>query len=64
MAESKTLTTQEVAAYLGVSYQRVNQLREKGDLPDPVDARPSYRKWDEATIHRWAARNWWDKKER
>lgn len=44
----------EVAAFLGVSRQRVLQLREKADFPDPVSQLASGPIWESADIETWA----------
>ena len=45
----------EVAAHLGVSRQRVNQLASGGDLPEPVAVLEAGRIWLADDIRAWAA---------
>lgn len=44
----------EVAEYLGVSRQRVLQLREKPDFPAPVSHLASGPIWESADVEKWA----------
>lgn len=47
--------TAEVAAYLGLSRQRVLQLAANGELPAPLAVLSMGKVWDAAAIRRWAA---------
>jgi hypothetical protein len=44
----------EVARFLGVSRQRVLQLRERPDFPAPVSRLASGPIWESVDIERWA----------
>lgn len=50
----------DVAAYLGVTQQRVTQMRQEGKLPEPKQVDGVGPLWKRATIERWADRQWWD----
>jgi len=49
----------DVASYLGVSHQRVTQMRHEGKLPEPDATDPVGPSWNRTTIERWAKREWW-----
>jgi hypothetical protein len=59
-----TLRTKDLAAYLGVSHQRVTQMRSEGKLPEPDAVDPIGPSWGRATIERWAEREWWGTRRR
>ncbi len=59
MAEPKTLSAEELAGYLGVSFQRVYLLLSEGKLPSPIPAHGPGFRWEQAQIERWADREWW-----
>jgi len=42
----------DLVAYLGVSYQRINQLTYAGRFPEPVSEHP--RTWKAVEVERWA----------
>lgn len=43
----------EIAEFLGVSRQRVNQLAEKDDFPKPLGRIAAGPVWDEAVVLKW-----------
>jgi excisionase family DNA binding protein len=59
MDEPKTLSTEELAEYLGASYQRVYLLLSEGKLPPPIVAHGPGFQWGRAQIERWADQEWW-----
>lgn len=46
----------EIAALLGVTRQRVNQLAKKDDFPEPVAVLAGGKVWLEEEVERWAKR--------
>ena len=53
------LRIRHVAAVLGVSHQRAQQLYRAGRLPEPVEVDAIEPLWDRQTIESWAEREWW-----
>ncbi len=51
----------EIARYLGVTPQRVQQLARKPGFPAPAGMTWT-RHWDPAEVEAWAEREWWDTK--
>jgi hypothetical protein len=49
----------DVAAFLGVSSQRVDPLGKQGRLPEPSRS-GRIRMWERQAIVEWAEREWWD----
>lgn len=55
----------DVGRYLGVSHQRVTQMRHdtqmrhERKLPQPDAVDPIGPSWERASIERWAEREWW-----
>jgi predicted DNA-binding transcriptional regulator AlpA len=60
MSQGRTLRIRDVAAYLGVSHQRVTQMHAEGKLPKPERIDGIGPLWKPATIERWSKREWWD----
>ena len=59
---SERMSIHEVTAYLGVTRQRVDQIRTRtgSDFPLPVQDEPiGPRRWDRAEVEAWAEREWW-----
>jgi predicted DNA-binding transcriptional regulator AlpA len=54
------LRIHDVAAYLRVSRQRASRLFHEGRLPKPAEVDGVGPLWKQATIERWAERQWWD----
>lgn len=48
------VSTIEIARMLGVSRQRVDQLRKSGEFPEPVDVLAVGRIWRRADVAAWA----------
>lgn len=53
-------TTSDVAEFLGLSHQRVDQLLREGRLPKPSGRSGRARMWERSAIERWAKSEWWD----
>jgi excisionase family DNA binding protein len=54
-----SLSTEQLAEYLGVSYQRVYLLLSEGKVPPPIRTHGPGFRWGRAQIERWADREWW-----
>jgi predicted DNA-binding transcriptional regulator AlpA len=48
--------TSEIAEFLGVTNQRVDQLARRPDFPDPIAVLAAGRIWNHADIDAWARR--------
>jgi hypothetical protein len=59
MGQSRIFRPTDVADYLGVSTQRVAQMRQEGLLPEPELIDGAGAQWKPGTIERWAE-EWWD----
>lgn len=50
----------DVAEFLGISHQRVDQLLRAGRLPSPSARSGRARLWERRDIEEWAESDWWD----
>ena len=54
------MRTIDVAAFLGISRQRVDQLVSRDGIPAPRMV-AGHRMWVRQDIEKWASEHWWDK---
>jgi predicted DNA-binding transcriptional regulator AlpA len=54
----------DVAEFLGVSHQRIDQLLGQRRFPTPSGVSGRVRLWERADIEAWANAEWWDRKGR
>jgi excisionase family DNA binding protein len=50
----------DIADFLGVSHQRVDQLVGQGRMPGPSVRSGRVRLWERSAIEEWAEAEWWD----
>ena len=58
MVQSGLMRPTDVAVFLGVSRQRVDQLEALGRLP-PTRSVSGHRMWERTAIEAWADQEWW-----
>jgi hypothetical protein len=59
VAASSLYRIRDVAAYVGVSHQRVTRIHAEGKLPEPNRVDGVGPMWEPVTIERWAESEWW-----
>jgi predicted DNA-binding transcriptional regulator AlpA len=57
--EVKLWKVTDIAEFLGVSTQRVDQLALAGRFPAPSGLSGRTRLWERSDVEAWAERNWW-----
>jgi predicted DNA-binding transcriptional regulator AlpA len=57
MSDEQRLSRRQVADYLGVTRQRVSQLRHRADFPRPALVGFGRLTWSDVEIRRWADAN-------
>jgi hypothetical protein len=57
--QDRTFRIRDVAAYLGVTHQRVSMMYAEDKLPEPERVDGIGPLWKPAMIERWAKREWW-----
>ena len=50
----------DVAEFLGVSHQRIDQLLAQRRLPPPTGRSGRVRLWERSSVESWADAEWWD----
>ena len=55
------LRVSDVASFLGVTYQRVQQIHNAGRLPEPAKRDEIGPLWRKSDIEKWARAEWWGK---